>query len=364
MPRSNVISIGIIICVILLTVFGLIELFGITYRLNKINAFYKQLVALGWGCCVGLIIYWLPYYLFKRLSIIWGLIGVLLLILVLVIGVSINGATRWIRINGIQFQPIDWAKIGLVLTLAYYTSLSGVNMTKFISGFIIPLAIIGIHVVLIFVQPDWGGAAILGTTGIGLMYISGARLRFILPMMFCITLVFIYCLSNDINRFNRVLAFIYPNKFLDTVNYQTYQAQLAIESGGLTGLGLGKSQRVNLLPECEHDFIFAVIVEEWGIIIASMLIMLYFMLFMLIFKLGSLVTDRFSRLVIYGLGLILLLQTIINLFVVTGMAPNKGVPLPFMSLGGSNCMMTIVMIAIILKLAYNKISSKTGTINS
>ena len=277
-------------------------------------------------------------------------IAVLLLVLVLIPGVgrSANGARRWL----FHFQPSEPAKLALILALAHYGAWQSKKMGRFLPGFLVPGAVLGGVLALIFLEPDWGTTLLLASVGVAMMYLAGTRLRYLLPSIVLGAAAIGFLLRHNPVRMNRLLAFLDPVQYKDGVGYQGWQAMLALGAGGWDGLGLGNGrQKLGFVPENQTDFILSVIGEELGLVATLLVVALFVVLVICGFMIAKRSSGSFGYLLGAGLTLMIGLQAFINIAVVTSMVPNKGLPLPFISYGGSNLVTMLAAAGLLLGVA-------------
>lgn len=276
--------------------------------------------------------------------------AVLLLLLVFVpkVGVTVNGARRWLELGFARLQVSDPAKIMLIFVLAHYYGNRQRSPGDFWQSFVIPCCIIGVCSGLIIVQPDFGTAALCGAVGFALMFLAGVRLIYLLPVCIGGLAAFSVLVWRDPVRLSRVISFwnVEENK-LDS-GYQLWEGLRAFEAGGISGVGLGNGrQQLFFLPEAHTDFIFSIIGEELGLFVTCGIVLVFALIFILgVYGLRR-APNLFQFLLATGALLFLSLQALINMLVVTGLAPTKGMSLPFISYGGSNLVAMFVLIGIL-----------------
>lgn len=310
----------------------------------------RQVIWLVPALCAGVVFAMIDLERLREFTWIGAAVTVLLLLLVLVpsIGVSVNGARRWLELGIGRLQVSDLAKIALIFVLAHYYGSRQRKVTEFWAGFIFPCVIIGICSVLILAQPDFGTAALCGAVGFALMFLAGARLLYLLPVCGLGLAAFSLLVYLDPVRMRRITSFWDVEANKSDSAYQLYQGLLAFGAGGVNGVGLGNGrQQLSFLPEAHTDFIFPIIGEELGFLATAGIVLI----FALLFGFGVWGIRRapslFQFLLAMGALLFLSLQALINMLVVTGLAPTKGMSLPFISYGGSNLVTMFVLIGII-----------------
>lgn len=274
----------------------------------------------------------------------------MLLVFVPKIGVSAGGARRWIRLWPSTFQPSELVKLAMVIFMARYLASEKYEPNRF-TFFLVPVAVMGVFQFVFLWQPDFGAAMSLGLITMGLLTLAGVRLRYLLSIAVLAVPVLVKLLMEPY-RFRRVLSFLDPWKDPQGGSFQLVQSFIALGSGGLTGIGLGESrQKLSFLPESHTDFIFSLIGEELGFIGASVVVVLFLLLFLRGVQIANRTKDPFGYYLASGLSMMIALQAVINFFVATGLAPTKGLPLPFISYGGSSLLVNMAAIGILLNLS-------------
>lgn len=288
----------------------------------------------------------------------WAL-GIVLFLLLLTLftplGVEVNGARRWLHIAWFNIQPMEFAKITLVLYLAWFLSKKQALVKTFSVGVIPPFAVTGIFCLLILVQPDFGGAAFMGGLLFLMCLVGGTRLVYLLMAMIMAASAGWMLIVQSPYRSRRLLAFLDPFKDAMDAGYQLVQSLYAFGSGQIWGQGLGAGkQKLFFLPEAHNDFIMAVVGEELGFVGVSLVFLLMGMLLLRSFLVALQQDELQNRLVGYGATLILALGAVLNMAVVLGTAPPKGVPMPFMSYGGSSLLCSFLCVGLLLNLSRHR----------
>ncbi len=297
----------------------------------------------------------------KRMSIPLLIFSFILLILVFIpgVGISAGGARRWIRLWPSTFQPSEMVKFAMVLFLAWYMSRPAFR-TDSITSLAIPVAVMGLFLLFFLRQPDFGAAMSLGLLAIAMLVLSGLRMRYIMLLVVMIVPVLVKLLMEPY-RFRRILSFLNPWKDPQGGGFQIIQSLIALGSGGMKGIGLGESkQKLSFLPESHTDFIFSLIGEELGFIGASIIVCLFLFIFIRGVLIASRTGEQFSYYLASGLSMMIALQALINFSVTTGLAPTKGLPLPFISYGGSSLLVNMVAVGILLNLSKGGRRRETG----
>ena len=333
---------------------GLVMLYSATMFHRGGTFWGSQLL---WGC-IGLFVCAvtakLDYQLLKKVSLPLMILALIMLVAVLIpgVGVEVNGARRWVQLPGTRFQPSEFAKIALIIALAHYCERKGRKMDTFKYGMLVPGLGMGLFLGLIFLEPDWGSTALLaGVCGL-MLFLAGTKIRYMAVPVIGLMAAGGYLLSQNTVRLNRIMSWLDPEGTKQGVGYQAWQSLIALGSGGPTGLGLGNGrQKLGFVPEHQSEFIFSVIGEELGLI-ATMGVVVAFVLFVIC---GAFIALRssefFGFLLASGLTLLIGLQAFINIGVVTSTLPNKGLPLPFISRGGTNLVVMLFCVGVLLSIA-------------
>ena len=298
----------------------------------------------------------LPMIFWKRMSWVFLIISLLLLITVLLpgFGKEVNGSTRWIQIGPINLQGSEFVKLFFLVYLA--KSLD--NKTDDVSSkpriFLGPIFFLGIIVLLLMQQPDFGASIVLIFASVAVLYLSGVSSRFLIPLGFLI-LIFIMIFSLiQPYRFERIISFFDPWHDPFGSGYQLTQALIAFGRGEWLGLGLGNSiQKLFFLPEAHTDFIFSIIGEELGFVGAASVVLLFLILVIRGLSIGNSARSKgmnFHSSLAYGISILLGVQSVVNLGVNLGVLPTKGITLPFISYGGNSLVVCLVMVAILLRI--------------
>ncbi len=275
--------------------------------------------------------------------------AVLPLILVLIPGVGkiAGGARRWIGLGQFSFQPSEIAKIAILIYMAGFINRQ--NSKDFFKGFLPPLLILGLVMFLVLLEPDLGTAITIGVMGLVILFISGARLQHLLLTIFLSVPFLCYLIFNVPYRKKRLLIFLNPWRDEKGAGFQMVQSFLALGSGGLFGVGLGQSrQKLFFLPASHTDFIFSIIGEELGFIGVFSLIALFAVLIWQGVRAAFKVNDGFRKTLIFGIVFTIGFEVIVNTAVAIGLLPTKGMPLPFVSYGGTSLIMHMVAIGLLL----------------
>ncbi|HWJ68924.1 MAG TPA: rod shape-determining protein RodA [Sphingobium sp.] len=279
------------------------------------------------------------------------------LVLVELIGGIAGGSQRWINLGFMQLQPSEFMKVAIVLAVARFYALLPAAYTRSFTAIWPALGLIGLPVMLVLVQPDLGTASMIGLGGVTIMFLAGLPLRLFvgsaLAGMAIIPIAFSFLHEYQQKR---VLIFMDPESDPLGAGYHISQSKIAIGSGGLFGKGFlnGTQSHLDYLPEGHTDFVFATMAEEWGLAGGVGLLVALFLLLRWGMRVARQTEDRFARLVAAGLTTTIFFYIAINLMMVMGLAPVVGIPLPFMSYGGSSMLTVMLCIGIILNIDRNR----------
>ncbi len=345
------VMIYVIFAAISLTMIGLVMLFSAGVVRGAQALLTKQVIWLALSLVMGLYAAFMDLEWLRRKA--WVVFGLCILGLVLTlipgIGVKVNGAQRWIGLGPLRIQPSEFAKIGLVIILAAYFSQRHREIKTFLYGFFIPSVVIGLCCGLIILQPDFGTCFLCGAVAATMMFQAGTSLRWLLPVAGLAIAAFSVLVYFDPVRIRRVTSFLDVEANANDSAYQLWQGMLAFGVGGLDGVGLGMGrQQMHFLPEAHTDFIFPVIGEELGLLVTSGIVLCFLVLFASVFLRLRQAPRLYEYLLAMGAILFVTLQAIINMGVVTGSLPTKGMSLPFISYGGSNLMVTFVLLGFVI----------------
>jgi cell division protein FtsW len=280
--------------------------------------------------------------------------SILLLGLVLVpgIGTEISGSRRWIDLGIVNFQPSELAKLANVLFLSAYLSGAQDRLRSSLKGLIFPLMVCGLLCGLILLEPDMGTAGVIGAVTLVMLFVGGARILHIGLLIGAAVPLFLKVLFMEEYRVKRFFAFLDPWKDPTGTGYHIIQSLLALGSGGLFGLGLGKSrQKFFYLPEQHTDFIFAILGEELGFMGSFVVIVLFFIIAWRGYKIAISAPDTFGSLLATGITSVIMVQVLINIGVVSGSLPITGITLPFISSGGSSLITTLISVGVLLNIS-------------
>jgi cell division protein FtsW len=360
----------LIFCVAVLLMLGMITLYSssMNMELNRLTVgsdFLRSQMVWGVlglvGCAMAAAV---DYRRWKKLAP-WILgFSVILLILVYVPhigwaatagrgGGGASGAHRWIAIPYLpHFQPSELAKLAVIIFLAAYAEHYQRQMGTLKYGLAIPIAILVIPLALIFREPDRGCTILLALVAGTMLIVAGVRLLYLAPPALLAAAGLAVSFMHDPMRLTRIQAWLHPELYKDGAGYQAYQAMIAFGSGGWTGLGLGEGrQKLGFVLERHTDFIFAIIGEELGLVATLAVVALFATLLFCGIFIARRAADTFGRLLATGITFMISFQAFINMGVATNLLPNKGMPLPFISYGGSNLLLMLVCVGLLCSIS-------------
>jgi len=279
-------------------------------------------------------------------KVVWWIAGITILLLLVVlvpqIGVKVNGARRWLDFGHMRLQAAEPAKFGMVLVLAHYLAANQREIKSFLKGFFFPALWVGGLSFLILLEPDFGTAFLTGIVGFMLMFLAGTRILYLVPSLLGAVSLFSVAIYFDPVRRERITSFLDVEANKADGAYQLLQGMLAFGAGGLQGEGLGNGrQQLSFLPEAHTDFIFSVIGEELGFFCTSAVALAYLGILVLVILHLRNAPNLYQFTIVTGALLFLSCQALINMAVVTGCIPTKGMSLPFISYGGSNLVLML-----------------------
>ena len=365
--HSILIPVGILIFVGLLMVFSSTGLISKAKYGNGYHYLWMHLFTIVIGLAAMLFMAQTDYHKLNNRWVIVLLLAVSLGLLILVfvpgIGVKAGGARRWIRLWPSTFQPSEFVKFTIVLSLAFYIEKYSLKMKSLRYGIIIPLAVVGVFQGIILKQPDFGAVISLSIITIILLFFGGIRLKwnYIAGLVLLGATVFYKFVWLVPYRKDRVIFFWNPWKDPLGKGFHLVQSLYAFGRGGVTGVGPGASkQKLFYLPELHTDFIFSLIGEEWGLIGVSFILGLFIWFFIKGTKIAEQTEDPFGYYLAMGLTLMIVTQALINFAVTIGLMPTKGLPLPFISYGGSALLVNMMAVGVLISI-QRSVNSKGWT---
>ena len=344
-------------CVAALMALGMVMLVSASMGQPRANYLIMQPIWCGVGLVACLLTASGDYRWLKRFAWVpWTLLGIcgVLLVLVLVPGVrgKVNGAYRWIHVGRFTMQPSELTKIALIVAVAFYAERFQRKLPGFVHGILIPGAFIGVTLGLIFIEPDVGTTLLLGAVSAVMLLIAGIRWRYFLPPVFLVSTALGLFLYNNPMRSDRIYSWLHLEETKLEIGQQAYQAMVALGSGGVTGVGLGDGrQKFGFVPEHHTDFIFSVVGEELGLVATLLVLAAFLAITICGVYIAWNARDTFGMLLASGITFLISFQAVVNIGVVTSALPNKGLSLPFISYGGSNLVVMLACVGLLLNVA-------------
>ena len=358
-PDSILLSI-----IVLLTIVGMFVFMSASFGLlaregaGWSSVLFSQIVlGLGGGLVLGLIAYMVPVSQMRRLALFVLVFSILLCIGVFIPGLGFRsgGATRWIHMFGFSFQPSELLKLSLVLFLASWMSSLGEEIKVLKSGLLPFIGIITITGGLILAEPDTGTFLVILVTAMSMFLVAGGRIKHVGIMLLCAVVLLSALIIAKPYVKERILTFFDPTTDPLGSSYQIRQVLLAIGSGGVTGRGFGQSlQKFQYLPEPIGDSVFAVVGEEFGFVGTTVIILLFLSFFLRCLTFAGRGQTKFNRLLGFGIVIMISAQAFLHIGAMVGIFPLTGVPLPFVSHGGTALMVTLIASGILLQVSRNQ----------
>ncbi|MDD5342637.1 MAG: rod shape-determining protein RodA [Patescibacteria group bacterium] len=348
----------IVTLTLLLVSLGLLSIYSTSGISNEsgLSVFWKQCLFVLIGLILMLGVSSVDYRSFRSYANIFYVIGFLLLGVVLIFGTQIRGTTGWIYIFGFSFQPVELVKLFLIIMLARYFSRPGENVHRpkhiMISGLIAL-----VYIIMVFLQPDFGSALIYFLIWVTLIFLLNIKRSYIITILLIILIIgSIGWLGLKDYQKERLATFVNPNRDTLKTGYNITQSIISIGSGKIWGRGLGSGSQSQLkfLPEQQNDFIFAVIAEELGFVGASLVIIFFGVLFYRLLKIARSSPDDFSLFSVSGIIIMIYLQMLVNISMNMGLVPVVGIPLPFVSAGGSSLITNFIALGFIQSIIVHR----------
>jgi cell division protein FtsW len=322
------------------------------------------------GCCgmlVALAVTRVPAEQWEKHSVTLLLLGLALLVLVLIpgLGAKINGARRWLRIGPMNFQVSELARVLVLNWVCSYCVRKRDELEREFSGLLKPVALLGVAGVLLLIEPDFGATTVLFATGFAVLFVAGARLRYVFTLVSVVGALFAVLALTSAYRLKRLTVFLHPWDDPFNSGFQLTQSLIAIGRGGWFGVGLGSSiQKLFYLPEAHTDFVFAVLAEELGLVGVMGVIALFLALVWRAFQISRMASQaglKFQSYVALAFGIWLGLQAIVNIGVNMGVLPTKGLTLPLLSYGRSSLIVSLAWLGVLLRIYHEvKCSSRSA----
>jgi len=324
--------------------------FGDSYHFIK-----QQLISFVIGIALLIVMMNVDYRILKKYSFHLLIVAIVLLFLVFIpgIGASLLGGSRWISIRGVVFQPSELAKLAFIIYLSAWLESQKGKTGKIAKQSIYQFAVLLVIIAgLIIAQPDMGTMSVITLVAGVILFSAGVDMKYIFSMIGAGGVLFLLLIKLAPYRLQRLTSFLNPESDIQGSGYHVYQSLIAIGSGGFLGVGLGKSrQKFNYLPESAGDSIFAVIAEELGFLISALLIATFLFLFIRGVRIAKRAPDEFGKLLVTGIISWIVLQAFMNIAALSSLIPLTGIPLPFISYGGSSLMLTLASVGIMLNVS-------------
>jgi cell division protein FtsW len=342
---------------------GLVMVFSASsvtaYTYYHDNAYYlkHQLAYVAVGLIISYAVYRVDYRKLKRLAPSAVVIAMILLLLTLIphVGFATGGARRWLGFHAVSFQPSEFAKLALVLFLAAKLAQLGEGVRSLSRGVVLIFFVTLLIALPVFFEPDMGTASLMIFTAFAMLFTAGARIEHLVLSALAMLPAVLLAVGSSAYKRARIFAFINPWKDAQNTGFHIVQSLLALGSGGILGLGLGASrQKYFYLPEAHTDFIFAVLGEELGMLGGLVVIALFVLFAIRAVTLAAKAPDRFGMLLAMGCTFLIVIQAFINIGVVTGSWPVTGVPLPFISFGGTSLIVSLIAVALIANVGRHR----------
>lgn len=342
-----------------LMIFGLVMVTSASMSSNDNNPFFytqRELIQLGISLVLMCITLSIPMKRWQQFGTVLLIMTIIMLVAVLGVGSSINGAARWIPLGVFNFQPAELAKLALFVFLASYLNRKSDEVQSGFWGFFKPMVVMAVLSILLLLQPDLGTVIVLFIVTIGILFIAGAKLWQFIAILSTGVVAVVSLILFESYRLKRLLTFLNPWEDANGVGYQLVNSLIAIGNGGFAGQGIGNSvQKLGYLPECHTDFIFSIISEELGFVGVMMLLTLLFLLTFKAMAIGYRALNegsQFSGYLACEIGIWFGFQTFVNIGVTSGMLPTKGLTLPFISYGGSSLIVMSIAVAILFRIDF------------
>jgi len=361
--RALLLAVGALTAFGLVMVFSASEVQGWLWFHNAAYYFEHQLMWLGLGVILLVAGANLDYHRLRPLAMPLGLVTVVLMVLVLLphFGVEVNGARRWLRLGPLQMQPAELAKIAAIVFMALWLERHRDRLSSLENGVVPFLALLGFTVLLVILERDLGTTLIVAGILLAQFLVAGGRKRHVLLLALIMALCVYLFIRMEPYRLHRILAFVDPWSDPLNTGFQAIQSVVALGSGGFAGLGLGHSiQKYQWLPFAHTDFIFAIVGEETGLLGTSAVLGLFGLFAYRGYRVALKAPDAFGSLLACGVTTWIALQALINIAAVTVTLPTTGIPLPFISYGGSSLAITLLAVGILMNVSTQ--SEKVGWI--
>lgn len=345
----------------MIMIFSTSSIVGLKYYNNSFFFIKKHIIFLILGSVMCVLGYRIPYTKYKKIAFAGFCISTVITYLSLVpgIGVEVGGAKRWINLVLFKFQPVEMLKFFVITYTAVYLHNKRKSLHEFQAGILPLLVILAVPLFIIALQPDLGNVLLIVSVIASLFLLSQIKILHLIGLGFSAIMILIFYIFQHPYQMSRIKAFLFPWEDPLGRSYHILQSFTAIGSGGLFGLGIGQSKlKYFYLPLNYSDFIFSVICEEGGFILGGIVVLLFFIFFVYAMKIVKKSKDPFTLYLSCGLVLLLLLQAVINIAVVIGLLPVTGIPLTFISYGGTSLVVSLFFVGVLLNInKYNSVNN-------
>ena len=316
------------------------------------------------GALIGVGFMFFNYQWLKKIAFWLTILSMMFLVAVIVYYKvkGIQDAARWLSIGPFRFQPSEFTKLALIIYIASFIDRHQKELHDFKQGFLPVTSILGVSLLLIVIEPNYSTAAVVGSLCLILMVIGGTRLLFLTPLLAASVVASVYIIIHSPYKLQRIFTFLNPEQDLQHAGYQLHQSLISLGNGGFFGRGLGSGIEKNLfLPEPHTDFVFAVVGEELGFIGTLVILILFLVMFFQGLRIAVKAPDVFGNLLGIGLSMSMFFYVLANIGVVCGVFPVTGLPLPFLSYGGSTLIFNFICIGILLNISRQALPPKKPT---
>jgi len=339
---------GLLICI------GFIIQYSASSKLGKDPNYFmvRHLMRIGIGIIIGLFFLFINYKFLKKISLVVAVLSIISLVAVLFFKDSHTHVCRWLPIGPIKIQPAEFAKFALIIYFATFFENHQEELHDFKNGFLPLTIVLFVFLFLIVLEPDFSTSAVTAAIAVMIMFIGGTKMKHLMIFGFLFLLFAFVSIIHSPYKIKRVFSYMNPEQDIQGAGYQLYQSYLCLGNGGVWGVGLGDSIGKNhFLPEANTDFIFAIFGEEFGFIGAMLLLIIFIYIFIKGMKISFRSSDIFGTLVGVGLSVSIFIYALINIGVVCGIFPVTGLPLPFISYGGSSMIYNFIAVGIVLNIS-------------
>jgi len=373
LTRQRTVDVQLLAVVVGITVLGAIMVGSTSVSLaarefgDPLHILTRHLAALGIGGLGLLAATVIPMSVWFRMNGLLLVVGIALLVLVLLpgFGLSANGSTRWLVLGPVQLQPSEPARLALLMYLSGYAVRHSEALATTFSSFLKPLLFVAVFGLLLIVEPDFGALVVMAVTSLGILFVAGSRLRDFFAATLCASGILAALTVTSSYRWQRILSYLDPFADPFDTGFQLVNSLIAIGRGDWLGVGLGESvQKLFYLPEAHTDFVFAVLAEELGFAGSTLTVLLFAWFVYRAIAIGQRALDAglpFQGLVAIGIGVMIGVESFVNVGVNIGLLPTKGLALPLMSYGRSSAIITLIAVGLLLRVARETHEAKDVT---